>query len=80
MTVGSNGAVGAMPMFRLLDFDRDETDLAVLNAAFGDYALRKGLHRGAFAPEYGDLKAIFVIQMDMHRRDRKIVIVMVCPA
>jgi hypothetical protein len=64
MTMGSNGAIGVMPVSRLLDFDRDETDLAVLDAVFSDCALREGLCRSACS---GSLSCLF-----QHRDAHKI--------
>jgi hypothetical protein len=58
---------------RRVDRDRDESDLPMRDAAFGDDGAREILDRLGFASEHGHFKATVVIEMDVHRRDVKVV-------
>jgi hypothetical protein len=45
------------------------------DAALGDHAVGKGLYLVDLAFQHGDLKAIMSVDMDMKRRNRKIMVV-----
>ena len=62
----------------VLHLDRDKTHLSVLDVALGDHRLGKFPDRGGAAAQDGDFEAIVVVEMNMHRRDLKIVMIVMC--
>ena len=58
-----------MRVRRRVDRDRNEADLAVCDAAFGDDRLRKLADFSSIPTKHRDLEATVVIEMNVHRRD-----------
>ena len=58
----------------VLAVDRHHHDMAVANAAFGDDVIGEGLHLAAAALQHRDLETGIVIDMDVQRRLREIVV------
>jgi len=65
------------PMGVRLRLQRDghKTHLAVLHAAFGDNSLGKFPHSRRLSPQHGHLKTVFMIEVNMHRRDVEVVMI-----
>ena len=53
---------------------RHINDVAVAHVALGDHAIGERLHILAEALQHGDLHAIVLVEMHMHRRLREIVV------
>ena len=61
------------------DIRRHVGDVAVAHAALGDNVIRKRLHVGAPALEHRDLETAIVVEMNMKRRLREVVVRMEVP-
>jgi hypothetical protein len=62
---------------RRIDRDGHEADVTVSHAAFGDDSLCKVADLGSVAPKHRDFEARVMIEMDVHRRDLMVMMVVV---
>jgi hypothetical protein len=67
----------AMLVRRRVNGDRNEADVTVGDAAFGDDRLGEFSDLGGISPKHGDFQATFMIEMDVHRGDLQVVMGMV---
>jgi hypothetical protein len=65
--------VAAMAVLALFDPHRHGDQLAIAHAALGDDVVGEMLHIGSLAAQHSDLHAAVVVEMDMHRGQRQIV-------
>ena len=56
------------------DGDGDKSHLTVFDAALGDHSLRELSRRRGFAAQDGDFQTILMVEMNVHRRDMKLVV------
>jgi len=67
----------AMFVRRRIDRDGHEAHLAVGDAPLGDNRLREFADLFSFAAKHGDLKAARMVEMDVHRRDLVVVMLVI---
>ena len=69
------GRVGAVTVSLIFELDRNRDKASVAHAAFGGDVPSKTLNVARRTPQHRHFHAAVVIEMDMHRRNRQVVVV-----
>jgi hypothetical protein len=75
VTVCVRCATAAAP--QPLNCDRNDANLAVGDAAFGDDRLREFSDLGGLSAKHSHFQTTLMVEMDMHRGDLKVVMIVV---